>query len=258
MSDFQAKYSSLKEIDSKGDTAKALELIHDLKLVMIQMPFLTKDEEKMTQEQRLMCRDILEIEATSSLKMKNLTRFQQVIKQLKSCYFRQSSLPKSERMPLLLSLYLVDKLSLGQFVEFNIELPIVLSVVPEKNEFIKYATDLESAVLDNSFSKLFALEASAPSPLFNQLTARLLESARNNHADSIERSYKATTIAELVNILHFKSPEEAKEFVQKRNWKLSNDGLTVNFCLKENSKAKPAVDNAARYVDLAVSVSTIQ
>ncbi|KAH0790667.1 26S proteasome non-ATPase regulatory subunit 8 [Histomonas meleagridis] len=259
MSDFQAKYSILKEVDAKCDTTKALELIHDLKLMMIQMPFLTKDEDKMTQEQIIMCRDILEIEAISSLKVKNLTHFEQVIKQLKTTYFRKSTIPKSDRMPLLLSLYLVDKLSLGQFIEFNIELPIVLNFVPVENEFIKFALDLERAVLDNSFLKLFALESNAPSPLFQQLTARLLEGARNNHADSIERSYKSATVDEIAKILHFKNTDEAKEFIQKRNWNLSADGSTVNFALSESAlKAKQAVDNAARYVDLAVSVSTIQ
>lgn len=260
MVEIKEKLSSLESLISNSSDFKELnDRLHELKLIMIQSPFLTSEEEKMSIEDRINCRSILEYDAIIGLESKNLAQFRHAMKQLKTSYFRKSNIPKSDKSELLLSLYLVDLLAQERFSDFNVELPMILEISNKDDVNICFAIELERALDDNTFSQIFELEENPPSTLFQQFTENLLESARNNNASSIELSCKRITIEQIKQILHFNNIDEAIEFAKKRNWVIinSDEGHFVSF---ENiqTKSKTIVDNAERYVNLAVSVSSIQ
>ena len=259
MSDLKSQVNTLKTLvkAEKFDSDKAGSILKELKLKLLHSKYLTNEESSMSLDERALYRSVLECDAIYNVKISNLKHFQLDMQKLKSVYFRtDSGLPKSEEMPILLSIYLVYLLTQNQIVEFNLELPLVRKIVGQ-NDLIEFAVNLERAVVDNSFTQLFSLENRSPSPLFKNLTVLLLNGARNNHADSIEKAYKDVSVAELANILHFANLDEAKEFIAKRNWKLSPDGGTISFHQAEEKEKKP-VDQAERYVDLAVAISSIQ
>lgn len=260
MSDLESKANNLRTlVDSDNlDKAKITALLTELKQQILKTTILTAEESTLPVKDRCVFRSVLESDAIFHVKTENIKQFALDIQKLKTCYFRETpDFPKSDRMPQLLSLYLVYLLTQNQIVDFNIELPLYTKVCGEKNKFLEYSTQLEEALVDNSFKSLFNLNSAAPSSLYKYFTSLLVDGARQSHADSIELAYKPITLDELIQILHFENPEKAKQFVSDRKWKFNKDGKTINFEDTEE-KEKVVVDNAARYVDLALQISNIQ
>lgn len=263
------KFAALREImesDRSFDSKRAESLITDLKLEFLAFDLMTPNELKLSDEEICACvcmyRSVLEYDALFSIQTINLEEFERAMTQLKCYYFRYRELPPSENMPLLLAINLVSILGERQkeakvkLVEFNIEMQIARELI-EESEFLDYAENLYQSFIDNSFSRLFILEEQPPCPLFNQFTAELLISARNNHADSIERSYKHLNLSELKTILHFNDLDEAHDFVSKRDkWKLENDDFTVVFDRVENHSKSPN-DMLALSIDLSKQISNL-
>ena len=253
----QQKYavlSDLMEKDGSFDVRRAQSLISDLKAHFVDQPFLTNEEYKLPIDDRVAFRTLLEYDAIVSIKTRSLDEFSRVMSQLKREYFGAQELPPSPRMPLLISIYLVHILTLNSISEFNIEYQHARKLIGE-SKYLDYVADLYLSVTDNSFSRLFTLELDPPSELFSQFTADLLNGARNNHADSIEKSYATLSIPELAKILHFKKEEDAQAFAVKRNWKFSDDKVIV-FDRKEELRSKLTEKSVERFVDLAVQISS--
>ena len=254
---FQQKYQALTSImESEGsfDVRRAQSLISDLKSVLIEQPYLTNEESKLPIEDRVIFRTILEFDAIVSIKTRSLEDFSRSMTQLKREYFNAPELPVSERMPLLISIYLVHLLTQNSISEFNIEYQYARKIIG-KNEYLDYVSDLYLSITDNCFSRLFTLELDPPSKLFSQFTTDLLNGARNNHADSIEKSYETLSIPELAKIMHFQNYDEAQAFAVKRNWTIAGDGLIL-FGRKNEVRSKLTDKSVERFVDLAVQISS--
>ena len=254
---FNQKFEALKnlmETEGSFDVRRAQSLIYDLKTVLIDQPFLTNEEKNLPIEDRVTFRTILEYDAIVSIKTRSLDDFSRAMTQLKREYFNAPELPISERMPLLVSIYLVHLLTKNSISEFNIEYQYARKLISQ-NEYLDYVTDLYLSITDNCFSRLFSLELAPPSPLFSQFTTDLLNGARNNHADSIETSYQTLSIPELTKILHFQKYEDAQAFAVKRNWTISEEGIIV-FPRKKEIRSKLTEKSVERFVDLAVQISS--
>jgi hypothetical protein len=259
MTDLAGKYNVLKDLVSKpGRSLPHIgRILSDLKLMMLETPFLTHDESTLSVSDRLMFRHILEINATISIESDNIPEFARTIKQLKAVYYRGTgSLAPSPEMPLILSLYLVYLLTQQRFTEMNIELALAKKLCSD-SPFLDFAFRLSQAVADNSFASLCELQRSEPSPLFQSFAQSLLDGARNTHADSIQRAYPVMTVAGLIKILHFDKREEAVAFIEKRGWTIKDGGEIVGFP-EQTDTGKVVIDKAARYVELAVAISGLQ
>lgn len=255
MADLQAKFASLKQL--AGEKKELKPILRELKLLMLQYPFLTQDEGKMPLEERVIFRDVLEYIALDAAETGDLKEFARVMRQLKSVYFRETDkLPVSEKLGLIMSVYLIYLITEAKLTEFNLEYPIIKQAVGE-SEYLTYAYNLEQAVSDNSFTRIFKLQEESPSTSFKVLIERILNGARSSYADSIEESYQNATIAEISEILHFSSLENAKAFAAERNWIIEKDDAPVVFS-KKDDRRKDVDDEAARYVDLAVAISNLQ
>ena len=254
MSDLRAKFTSLKQLSSDKKDIKPI--LRELKLLMLEYPFLTPDEVKMPLEERIIFRDVLEYIALDAAETGDVKELARVMRQLKSVYFREADkLPVSDKLGLVMSVYLIYLITESKLTEFNVEYPLIKQAVGE-NEFLTYAYNLEQAVSDNSFTRIFKLQGESPSSSFKVLIERILDGARNSYASSIEESYHNATICEIADLLHFSSLESARSFAASRNWVVTSDDSPVVFS-KRNEKRKD-IDEAARYVDLAVSISNLQ
>lgn len=260
----KSKFENLKQImnsDVSLDAERAESLINDLKLDFLEFQLLTPKESELSDDKIIMFRDILEYDALYSIKTEKLDEFERAMAQLKCYYFRETNLPPSDLMPLLLAIHLVAILgrkdqNKDKFVDFNIELQLARRYTQGDNEFLDYAADLHQSVIENSFARLFLLENQPPSPLFNQFTAGLLNGARNSHADSIERAYKHLTLSEISSILRFNNEDDVRQFVEKRNWQIKNDGVTVAFN-REEGQSKSPEDMLRRAIALSEKISTL-
>jgi hypothetical protein len=259
MTDLAGKYGVLKHLVSKPERplASIARVLSDLKLMMLDTPFLTHAESTLSVNDRLMFRHILEINAMVSIESDNTPEFARVIKQLKAVYYRGTGVvPPSHDMPLILSLYLVYLLTQQRFTEMNMELALAKKICGD-SPFLDFAFKLSQAVADNSFASLCELQKNQPSPLFESFAQSLLDGARNAHADSIQSAYPTMNVTSLTNILHFEKREEAVAFIEKRGWRIEKDGEAVAFP-EQADKGKVVVDKAARYVELAVAISGLQ
>ena len=254
---FNQKFQALQDIMEKEgsfDVRRAQSLISDLKIFLVDQPFLTHEEITLPIEERIKFRTILEYDAIVCIKTRSLDDFSRAMTQLKREYFNAPELPPSECMPLLMSIYLVHLLTLNSVSEFNIEYQYAIKLIGQ-NIYLDYVTDLYRSMTDNCFSRLFALEVDPPSKLFSQFTTDLLNGARNNHADSLEKSYETLSIPELARILHFQKIEDAHAFAVKRNWTINNEGLIV-FGGKTEVRSKLTEKSVERFVELAVQISS--
>jgi 26S proteasome regulatory subunit N12 len=259
MDPVETKFQTVKDIlegNGPRDIHRAASLILDLKKELVKHKYLTPQEADCPTEMRVRFRDILEFDALVSIRSSKLEEFERAIAQLKCYYFRAANLPPSHRMPLLLSIHLVHLLARKRIVEFNIELQLIRAVIGHA-DYIEYATNLHESIINTSFSRLSALEKQMPSELFRHFTAELLDGARNNHADSIERAYRFLTLEDLAKILHFDTIDEARQFAARRLWRLADDGATVFFDGNECDKGKVSVDMLARSVELSTQISAL-
>ncbi|KAH0795589.1 26S proteasome non-ATPase regulatory subunit 8 [Histomonas meleagridis] len=241
-----AKFEKLKNIfEGEFNQEEAGALIDELKIGLLQ-----SNDDKV----KIIHRSVLEYDALLSIQLCHVDDFERAMSQL-NCYYFLSNFPFSEKMPLLISIHLVHYLAQQKLIDFNIELQIAQSIIHE-NEYIDYAKSLHQSIIDNSFSRLFALESNPPSQLFNHFTVELLSRVRNNHADSIERAYPSLKLTELMKMLEFPSLDECVKFVMKRNWKIS-DETTITFQPQNEGKTKSASEMLARSVDLSVQISSL-
>jgi hypothetical protein len=258
MAEFDAKYATVKEMTAKPgiESTRILSTVSQAKLLLLQTGYLASDPAKVSSDLLLKARDLFEIDATLNLKSGNAKAFALAVRQLKVIYSRtQSILPPSEQMPLLLSLYLVYLLTLGRADEFGIELAIFRRLLPN-NEFLNYADRTAGAVRDVSFARLSEIQGKQPSPLFQIFTANLVDSARIAYAKSLELSCRKLRLADVKALLNFAKEEEAKEFILANKWGLAEDGVTVQFPVREKGNA--VIDKSARFVDLAIAISVHQ
>jgi hypothetical protein len=231
-------------------------MLSDLKLMMLQYPFLTQDEPSMPRDLRLLFREVLEFVAIASIKTENVKEFVRVMRQIKSIYYRREDpLEKSEQMPLMISAWLLYLLTQAEVTEFSIEFALAKRFIGD-HPFLVYADKLLQAISENSFARIYELQAKSPSPLFSFFLKNLLDGARNNHADSLQDAYESLKVTDLAKILHFSKLEDARDFIDKRGWKLSENEETILLQAKEERSR--VVDKAARYVDLAVAISQLQ
>jgi hypothetical protein len=82
------------------------------------------DENTNTEANRLLAREILEHAALFSIKARDTAAFERFIAQLKSYYFDEHALPRSQREYLLLGLNLLNLLSQNRIAEFHVELEV--------------------------------------------------------------------------------------------------------------------------------------
>ena len=246
--------SEMMEGDHSIDVQRAVSLVSDLKTIVLELPFLTIQEGQLPSEYRIMFRAVLEYEAILNIKRRMLEDFVRTLSQLKSNYYLSTDLPSSNKMPLLLSIYLVHLLSLNLVSEFNLQFQLANRLIGD-NENLNYVISLNRALSENFFSRLFTLEINPPSELFAQFTSDLLNGARHNHANSIEKSYEKLTISDLAKVLHFTKEDDARTFIHKRKWEM--DGMYVLFGKKNEMRQKLNDASVERFVDLAVQISAL-
>ena len=98
----------------------------------------------------------------------------------------------------------------------------------EKNIFLDYVFQVERALLDNSFSKIYELQQNSPSSLYNDVMIELVERLRLSLAKDISKNSKSITFLSLIKILHLESKEDAKKIIDLLNWTILDD-QTIKF-----------------------------
>uniref|UniRef100_A0A452RFK5 Proteasome 26S subunit, non-ATPase 8 n=1 Tax=Ursus americanus TaxID=9643 RepID=A0A452RFK5_URSAM len=181
--------------------SKCGEELGRLKLVLLELNFLPTTGTKLTKQQLILARDILEIGAQWSILRKDIPSFERYMAQLKCYYFDyKEQLPESAYMHQLLGLNLLFLLSQNRVAEFHTELERLPAKDIQTNVYIKHPVSLEQVRLGNLM--------------------RTSSFLRDEIAGCIEKAYEKILFTEATRILFFNTPKKMTDYAKKRGWVL--------------------------------------
>uniref|UniRef100_A0A5F9D2K0 26S proteasome non-ATPase regulatory subunit 8 n=1 Tax=Oryctolagus cuniculus TaxID=9986 RepID=A0A5F9D2K0_RABIT len=159
--------------------SKCGEELGRLKLVLLELNFLPTTGTKLTKQQLILARDILEIGAQWSILRKDIPSFERYMAQLKCYYFDyKEQLPESAYMHQLLGLNLLFLLSQNRVAEFHTELERLPARDIQTNVYIKHPVSLEQYLMEGSYNKVFLAKGNIPAESYTFFIDILLDTIR--------------------------------------------------------------------------------
>nr|XP_045010536.1 26S proteasome non-ATPase regulatory subunit 8 isoform X1 [Jaculus jaculus] len=216
--------------------SKCGEELGRLKLVLLELNFLPTTGTKLTKQQLILARDILEIGAQWSILCKDIPSFERYMAQLKCYYFDyKEQLPESAYMHQLLGLNLLFLLSQNRVAEFHTELERLPAKDIQTNVYIKHPVSLEQVrlgrereallrwvqyLMEGSYNKVFLAKGNIPADSYTFFIDILLDTIRDEIAGCIEKAYEKIVFTEATRILFFNTPKKMTDYAKKRGWVL--------------------------------------
>uniref|UniRef100_A0A2K5ZBG2 26S proteasome non-ATPase regulatory subunit 8 n=1 Tax=Mandrillus leucophaeus TaxID=9568 RepID=A0A2K5ZBG2_MANLE len=191
------KYKQLKgEWNHKSpNLSKCREGPGRLKLVLLELKFLPTTGTKLTKQQLILARDILEIG--------DIPSFKRHMAQPKWCYFDyKEQLPESAYTHQLLGLNLLFLLSQKRVAEFHMELEWLPAKDIQTNVYIKHPVPLEQYLMEGSYNKVFLAKGNIPAESYTFFMDILLNTIRDELAGCIEK------------ILFFNTPKKTTDYTK--------------------------------------------
>ncbi|EDM07844.1 proteasome (prosome, macropain) 26S subunit, non-ATPase, 8, isoform CRA_c [Rattus norvegicus] len=196
--------------------SKCGEELGRLKLVLLELNFLPTTGTKLTKQQLILARDILEIGAQWSILCKDIPSFERYMAQLKCYYFDyKEQLPESAYMHQLLGLNLLFLLSQNRVAEFHTELERLPAKDIQTNVYIKHPVSLEQYLMEGSYNKVFLAKGNIPAESYTFFIDILLDTIRDEIAGCIEKAYEKILFAEATRILFFSTPKKMTDYAKK-------------------------------------------
>ncbi|KAG1142288.1 hypothetical protein G6F37_007331 [Rhizopus arrhizus] len=181
-------------------------------------------------------RDILEIGAYYSVRIKDIASFERYISQLNSYYHDLSEfLPPSQQMYPLLGLNLLRLLSQNKLSEFHTTLESIDLNQLQTNQYIKQAVDLEQFLMEGSYNKVWNAKSIVKGEEFMFFYDILMNTTRHEIASCSERAYEYLPLNDACTLLFLKNIEELLTFANERGWKLNPAEQRVYFVAEDDS-----------------------
>jgi len=167
-----------------------------------------------------------------SLKLKDESGFERCITQLKTYYFDYSDfLPESVFKFDLLGAHLLFLLAENRIGEFHTELELIAEQTAAP---IKFAIKLERYKMEGSYNKILLENSNTLTDYLKQFIEKVVQTSRNDIADSVEKVYQELSLAHAHDILMFgKDINGLNEFIEKRGWQVFGD--TIKFVANEET-----------------------
>ncbi|XP_072286915.1 26S proteasome non-ATPase regulatory subunit 8 [Pyxicephalus adspersus] len=176
-----AMYEQLKaEWNKKSpNLSKCGDVLGKLKLALLEQNFLPTTDAKLTKQQLVLARDVLEIGAQWSILKKDIPSFERYMAQLKCYYFDYiDELPESAYNHQLLGLNLLFLLSQNRVAEFHTELERLPAKDIQANVYIKHPVSLEQYLMEGSYNKVFLAKGNIPAESYTFFIDILLDTIR--------------------------------------------------------------------------------
>ncbi|XP_074075137.1 26S proteasome non-ATPase regulatory subunit 8 [Macrotis lagotis] len=240
--------------------SKCGEELGRLKLVLLELNFLPTTGTKLTKQQLILARDILEIGAQWSILRKDIPSFERYMAQLKCYYFDyKEQLPESAYMHQLLGLNLLFLLSQNRVAEFHTELERLPAKDIQTNVYIKHPVSLEQYLMEGSYNKVFLAKGNIPAESYTFFIDILLDTIRDEIAGCIEKAYEKILFAEATRILFFTTPKKMTEYAKKRGWVLGPSNYYSFKCQQQKPEDTtiPSTELAKQVIEYARQLEMI-
>ncbi|KAG9285824.1 hypothetical protein G9A89_013249 [Geosiphon pyriformis] len=229
-----------KEFESpQPDLQKCGFYLAKLKISLSQMSLLLPEGEIPSPKELLIAREILEIGAYWSVRVKDIPSFERYIAQLHTYYSDySSSLPPSPQMYPLIGLNLLRLLSQNRIAEFHTALE---NIEPEQlleNVYIKHPVHLEQCLMEGSYNKVWNSRAEVPAKEYLFFIDILMGTIRNEIASCSEKAYSSLPLADAATLLFFSGLQEVLNFASERGWSVNPTEKKIYFTTKDDNKVE--------------------
>ncbi|KAG5837594.1 hypothetical protein ANANG_G00240980 [Anguilla anguilla] len=234
-------YEDLKtEWDEKNPNLnKCGDILNELKISLLELNFLPISGTKLTKQQLILARDVLEIGALWGILKKDIPSFERYMAQLKCYYFDyKDELPESGSMHQLLGLNLLFLLSQNRVSEFHTELERLSARDIQSNVFIRHPVSLEQYLMEGSYNKVFLAKGNIPAESYTFFIDILLDTIRDEIAGCIEEAYEQIQFSEAMRVLFFSSSKRMTDYAKKRGWSLQLQQMAATPSALSSSSAQ--------------------
>jgi len=203
---------------------KCNELLSKLKLAITK--FALPDSNQNIEEEKLklmLCREVLENAALLSVRQRDIPSFERYLAQLKTYYYDYSAkLPPSQQQFPLLGLNLLRLLAKNKLDEFHTELELI-PLEKQTNVYIKHPVQLEQYMMEGSYNKVLKASKEVPSEYYSLFMELLMDTVRDEIADCLSTAYDNLSLQDAQKLLALPSLDHAKQYSEKRQWKLESN-----------------------------------
>ncbi|KAK9478237.1 SAC3/GANP/Nin1/mts3/eIF-3 p25 family-domain-containing protein [Lipomyces japonicus] len=168
-------------------------------------------------------RDILEIGALTSIFLSDDVQFSRYISQLSPFYALKDKIqPRSVNEKKLIALRLLFLLSTNDIAQFHTELE-TLEDEADSDVYIKYPVVLERWLMEGSYDKVWKAttqKSEVPAEEFAIFADILVNTIRNEIANSSEKAYTSLPLSNAKHLLFFTSDDDLLDFIHERGWEV--------------------------------------
>nr|XP_008118126.1 PREDICTED: 26S proteasome non-ATPase regulatory subunit 8 isoform X3 [Anolis carolinensis] len=219
-------------------------------LALLELNFLPTTGSKLTKQQLILARDILEIGAQWSILKKDIPSFERYMAQLKCYYFDyKDELPESAYKHQLLGLNLLFLLSQNRVAEFHTELERLPAKDIQTNVYIKHPVSLEQYLMEGSYNKVFLAKGNIPAESYAFFIDILLDTVRDEIASCIEKAYEKILFNEATRMLFF-TPKKMTDYAKKGG--ISCSKSTIRATLRDVHPATRTSTTATEMENIAL------
>jgi len=201
------------------------------KIALASLQFLLPQHQKQEPKCLLLTREVLELGALLSIKAKDSDSFERYLSQLDTYYFDlpQGVLPMSQRMYMLMGLYLSCLLSQNRISEFHTYLERIQPEQLEQNLYVKHAVRLEQCLMEGAYNRVWQCKKDAPAEEYHFFMDILTTTMRDEIAVSAEKAYVSLPLPDATSLFFCKDTTEFTNYAQKRGWNVNVSEKKVYF-----------------------------
>lgn len=232
------------------DLTKCGDLLAELKIKLVTIRFLpAKRNSKVSKQELLFARNVLEIGVLWSVCVKDLVSFERYMALLKCYYYDYKNLlVESELRYEILGLNLLFLLSQNRTADFHTELELLPTDVILNNKFVTYPVAVDQYLMEGSYNKIYRTKLKIPSKYYDFFVDILLDTVRGEISECIERAYPKISVKEATKKLFLDGDDATRQYgVKIRKWKLKKDYF---YFVKNDTKKEEDVES----INLAESV----
>ncbi|KDN38506.1 proteasome 26S subunit [Tilletiaria anomala UBC 951] len=181
-------------------------------------------------ESLVMARDVLEVGALFSIRVKDINSFDRYMNLLKAFYNDFSSqLPPSTNHEPLLGLSLLRLLSSNAIASFHTALEALPSDLVQKSPYLQHPVNLERWLMEGSYSKVWRAQKEAPREEYKFFVDSLMGTIRHEIASCEEKAYDSLPLRDAAMLLFFDNAQDVMNFANERGWIINPTTQTVHF-----------------------------
>ncbi|GAB6022432.1 26S proteasome non-ATPase regulatory subunit 8 [Chamberlinius hualienensis] len=254
MTDYQLLYKEWTQKNCNLD--KCGKLLSKLKVDLTQLLFLPTTGEGVSPQELLLARDILEIGAQWSIKVKDIPSFERYMAQLKYYYMDYKESNESPYKFQLLGLNLLCLLAKNKVADFHTELEL-LPPSEINNVYIRHPVSLEQYLMEGSYNKIFLAKDNVPCESYQFFINILLDTIRHDIAGCVEKAYEKIAVTDAQRMLFFNDRASIQKLGEKKGWQLESDGC-FHFDMEDKTDDSiPSLQLASQAVEYAMELEMI-